>query len=106
MRNLNHTDLINAVAEESGQSPKIVDKVLRATFDVIGRHVVAGFKVNVTNFGTWYRSEVAPRIRHVPGTEESWHARRTNYPRFRYAPKFRDATVSGDVPATLRKRGH
>lgn len=106
MRNLNHTDLINEVAAESGLSPKVVDQVLRATFDVIGRHVVAGYKVAVTNFGTWYRSEVQPRLRHNPGTEETWRAPRTHYPRFRYSPKVREATVSGQVPDTLRKRGH
>lgn len=106
MRNLNHTDLINEVAAESGQSFKVVDKVLRATFDVIGRHVVAGYKVNVSNFGTWYRSQVAARIRHTPGTDETYRAPRTHYPRFRYSPKVREATVSGEVPDTLQKRGH
>ena len=106
MRNLNHTDLINEVARESKKSPQTVDQVLRATFDVIGRHVVAGFRVNVSNFGTWYRSEVAARIRRNPATGEEYRAPRTQYPRFRYAPKFRNHTTSGEPLTTLKKLGH
>lgn len=105
-RDLNHTALIEAVSAESGVSPQIVAKVLRAFFDVVARTVCAGFRVNVTNFGTWYRSEVAPRIRHTPGTDDQWRAPRTAYPRFRFAPRFRGAVVSREIPETLQKHGH
>lgn len=105
MNNLNHTALIREVAAESGQPDKIVEQVLRALFDVIGRHVISGFRVSVTNFGTWYRSTVAPRTRSNPETGEEWRAPRTNYPRFKFSPRLREATVSGQVPATLKKRG-
>jgi DNA-binding protein HU-beta len=105
-RNLNHTTLVEVVSAEAGVSPKVVEKVLRALLDVIGRTVAAGFRVSVTNFGTWYRSEVAPRPRRNPATDEEWFAPRTNYPRFRYSPRLREATTSGKVPATLKKRGH
>jgi len=104
-KTLNHTQLIEAVAVESGESKKIVEKVLRATFDVIGRAVIEKGRVTVTNFGTWYASEVAPRVRRDPSTGEEFMARRTTYPRFRWSPRVRRAVVSGDVLPTLKKRG-
>jgi DNA-binding protein HU-beta len=104
-RIMNHTQLIEAVAKESGESEKIVAKVLRATFDVIGRTVIEKGRVTVTNFGTWYASEVAPRVRRDPQSGEEWMAPRTYYPRFRWSPRVRDAVVTGDVLPTLKKRG-
>lgn len=50
--------LVDAVAEESGFTRDEVKAVLRAFFDVVGRTVTGGFKVTVTNFGTWRRRVV------------------------------------------------
>lgn len=104
-KSLNHTQLIEAVAAEAGLSKKIVDQVLRATFDVIGRTVIEKGRVTVTNFGTWYASSVAPRVRRNPQSGEEWMAPRVAYPRFRWSPRVRDAVVSGSVLPTLKKRG-
>lgn len=104
-KSLNHTQLIEAVAAEAGLSKKIVDQVLRATFDVIGRTVIEKGRVTVTNFGTWYASSVAPRMRRDPSTGDEWMQSRTAYPRFRWSPRVRKAVVSGDVLPTLKKRG-
>lgn len=104
-RNLTFTTLTEVVAAEAGVSLKTVVLVLRTFFDVVGRTVASGFRVNVTNFGTWYRSEAAPRSRRDPSSGDEWMQKRTNYPRFRFAPLFRDTVSSGDVPVTLRKRG-
>lgn len=57
--NLNHMALVRAVSAESGVSQAVVRAVLRATFDVIGRTVANGYKVRVTNFGTWRRKVLA-----------------------------------------------
>lgn len=105
-RDLNHGTLIEVVAAQSGTDPKVVEKVLRTFYDVIGRTVAKGFKVAVTNFGTWYRSEVAPRMMRDPSTGEEYLSKRANYPRFRVAPRFRQAVVSGEDLTTLQKRGH
>lgn len=104
-KTLNHTQLIEAVAEESGESKDVVARVLRAAFDVIGRTVIELGRVTVTNFGTWYASSVAPRMRRNPQNGEEWMQSRTAYPRFRWSPRVRDAVVSGDVLPTLKKRG-
>ena len=105
-KSLNHTQLIEAVAAESGQSAKIVEQVLRATFDVIGRTVISKGRVTVTNFGSWYASKVSPRVRRNPATGEEWMDGVKHFPRFTYSPRVRAATVAGDVLPTLKKRGH
>ena len=104
-KNLNHTQLIEEVAAESGLSSKIVEQVLRATFDVIGKTVIGKGRVTVTNFGSWYASKVSPRVRRNPATGEEWMASAHYYPRFSWSPRVREATVTGDVLPTLRKRG-
>jgi len=104
-RNLTFTTLTEVVAAESGVPLRTVVLVLRTFIDVVGRTVASGFRVNITNFGTWYRSEVSPRYVINPNSGEEWMQKRTNYPRFRVAPLFRDTVRSGRVPETLRKRG-
>jgi nucleoid DNA-binding protein len=105
-KNLNHTQLIETVAAESGLSAEIVGRVLRATFDVIGRTVIGKGRVTVTNFGSWYSSKVSPRVRRNPQTGEEWMDGVKHYPRFTWSPRVREATVTGDVLPTLKKRGH
>lgn len=56
---LNQTDLVAAVAAEAGVSRAVVRKVLRATFDVIGRTVTGGHRVTATNFGTFSRRVIS-----------------------------------------------
>jgi integration host factor subunit alpha len=101
---LNHMALAEAVAAESGVSREIVERVLRATFDVIPRNVVAGHPVNVTNFGTWYPKVEAPRVRRNPQNGETWLAPARTKPMFRWAPKIRDAVYTDDAPVTFKKR--
>jgi nucleoid DNA-binding protein len=105
-KSLNHTQLIEAVSAESGESVDTVGRVLRATFDVIGRTVMEKGRVTVTGFGSWFASSVAPRVRRNPQTGEEWMAPRVTYPRFRWSPRVREATVAGTVLPTLKKRGH
>jgi integration host factor subunit alpha len=96
--------LAEAVAAESGVSREIVERVLRATFDVIPRNVAAGHPVNVTNFGTWYPKAEAPRVRRNPQNGETWLAPARTKPMFRWAPRIRDAVYADETPATFKKR--
>lgn len=106
LKNLNHMGLVDAVAKESGLRREDVEKVLRAAFDVIGRTVIAGFRVSVTNFGTWHSHVLPGRTVRNPGTGETKHIDASRYPRFLYSPKIRNASVSGEFLETLKKRGH
>lgn len=96
---LNHMDLIAAVAAESGVSKAVVDKVLRATFDVIGRTVANNGRVKITNFGSWFR-RIVPNTRN-PQTGESLGPSATA--RFRASGKLADAVKAGVPADTLRK---
>lgn len=105
-KQLNHTQLIEAVSERSGHSIKTVGEVLRAMFDVIGEVVIGKGRVTVTNFGSWYASKVSPRVRRNPKTGEEWMDSVKHYPRFTWSPRVREATVKGNVLPTLKKRAH
>jgi DNA-binding protein HU-beta len=102
-RDLNYTLLVEEVAAESGVSRETVNTVLRATFDVIGRTVVSGCKVAVTNFGTWFSKENPPRPVRNPQTGETWQAPARQRPRFRWSPAVQEAVRSGTF-TTLKKR--
>lgn len=104
--NLNHTQLIEAVALEAGLSQAVVRAVLRAGFDVIGRTVTNGSRVTVTNFGTWYAKSNPPRTVRNPQTGASRTAPASARAAFRWSPTVRDAVRSGRVLDTLKKRGH
>lgn len=104
-KNLNFTQLMEAVSEESGIPKNTVATVLRVTFDVIGRTVMEGGRIAVTNFGSWYSATVAPRVRRDPSTGEQWRQGKTTYPRFTWSPRVREAVTSGTVLPTLKKRG-
>lgn len=106
LKSLNHMGLADAVAKESGLPRADVEKVLRVTFDVIGRTVIAGFRVTVTNFGTWHSHVLPKRTVRNPGTGETKEMESSRYPRFLYSPKIRNASVSGQFLETLKKRGH
>lgn len=103
-RKLNHGALVEVVAAEAGESTATVESVLRAAFDVIGRNVAAGFPVTVTNFGSWFSRTAPARSRRNPQTGETWESAPATYPRFRYSPAVKEATATGEVPATFRKR--
>jgi nucleoid DNA-binding protein len=100
---LNHVSLIEAVAAESGVSRATVRKVLRATFDVVGRTVAKGYEVRVTNFGTWHRKTLDSTRN--PKTGEQ--AGPTASMGFRSNGRVREWVRSGVAGATLRKtRSH
>lgn len=104
IKSLNHTQLIEEVAFESGESKEVAADVLRAAFDVIGRTVAGGGSVTVTNFGSWYAREAAARQVRNPKTGETWHQGPKTQPRFRWAPAVKDAAASGEVPETFQKK--
>jgi DNA-binding protein HU-beta len=109
---LNHMALVAAVANESGETQETVASVLRAVFDVIPRNLVAGFPVNVTNFGTWYPAWNEARTVRNPQTGETWEQPGRLRPAFRWAPAVKDAvtgkTTDGGhlLPETFKKRSN
>lgn len=50
---LNQTRLAELIAGEANLPRDEAERALRAALDIIGRHVAAGYRVRLTNFGSW-----------------------------------------------------
>ena len=68
---MNKTDLINAIAAESGLTKADAAKALNATTNAIVNAVKAGDKVALVGFGTFAVSERAAREGRNPRTGET-----------------------------------
>jgi nucleoid DNA-binding protein len=102
---LNHLALIKAVAAESDVSQEVTARVLRAFFDVVPRNVVAGYPVNVTNFGTWYPKWCPTRAARNPQTGGTVMIPGRSRAMFRWSPSVQDAVaVPGILPETFKKK--
>lgn len=102
-KSLNHMQLVEAVAAETGLPRDTVSAVLRGTFDVIGQVVTDGGKVTVTNFGSWFSRAVAARQARNPQTGGRVTVPAGRRAAFRWSPKMKGAVASGTVLDTLKK---
>ncbi len=100
---VNFTRLVELVAAESGVSEDEVRKVLRGTFDVIGRTVLAGHKVTVTNFGSWAGVRKAARYARNPQTGNRVLVPARLEGRFRWSQTIVNALATGQRLTTLAK---
>ncbi len=80
---MNKTELIAAVAEQSGVTKKDAERVIHATFDAIAAQLVAGEKVQISGFGTFETKEREARTGRNPLTGESIRIAATRSPAFR-----------------------
>lgn len=104
---LNNTRLAELIEAEANLRPGQGERVLQATLDIIGRHVAAGYRVRLTNFGSFFRRAVPVpsagsgfgRVRGVRLTGTVLRARFTS------SGLFSDAVRNGTPVTTLRKRG-
>ena len=67
---MNKTELIAAVAENSGLSKKDSEKALAATFEAITESLKEGDKVQVIGFGSFEVKNRAARLGRNPKTKE------------------------------------
>lgn len=109
-RPMSTTQLAEAVAEETGIYVGDVKIVLRATVDVIVRQAAEGYRVFITNFGSFvgYNSR-ARYARNISTGErilvpETRRIRFTSAPRNKELVKHQHSVVNG-VPITTKKRG-
>jgi DNA-binding protein HU-beta len=102
----NQTQLAKLVAEESDVAQPTVDRVLRALFDVVGKTIVAGDSIAVTNFGTWLPVTSRAQQRRNPQTGEMFPVGEFERPVFRFSPAVKEAVRNGTAPGTFQKRGN
>ena len=85
------TDLIHAIAEQSGLSKKDAEKALNATIDTIIKAVAEGEKIQLTGFGTFEVRERAARTGLNPLTKKTIKIPASKSPAFKAGSKLKDA---------------
>ena len=85
------TELIAAVAEQSGLSKKDAEKALSATIDTIVKAVAEGDKIQLTGFGTFEQRQRNARTGVDPRTGNSIEIPASKVPAFKAGKAFKDA---------------
>ena len=84
------TELIAAIAEQSGLSKKDAEKALSATLDTIVNAVAAGDKIQLTGFGTFEQRQRNARTGVDPRTGNSIEIPASKVPAFKAGKAFKD----------------
>jgi len=90
---MNKTDLISAIAANSGLSKKDSEKALSATVDAITKALVAGDRVQLVGFGNFDVKKRAARIGRNPKTKEPINIPATKTPQFKAGKVLKDAVA-------------
>ena len=84
------TELIAAIAEQSGLSKKDAEKALSATIDTIVKAVAEGDKIQLTGFGTFEQRQRNARTGVDPRTGNSIEIAASKVPAFKAGKAFKD----------------
>ena len=84
------TDLIAAVAEQSGLSKKDAEKAINATIDTIIKAVADGDKIQLTGVGTFEQRQRNARTGVDPRTGNSIEIPASKVPAFKAGKGFKD----------------
>ncbi len=84
------TELIAAIAEQSGLSKKDAEKALTATIDTIIKTVAEGDKIQLTGFGTFEQRQRNARTGCDPRTGNTIEIPASKVPAFKAGKGFKD----------------
>ena len=84
------TELIAAVADQSGLSKKDAEKALNATIDTIIKAVAEGDKIQLTGFGTFEQRQRNARTGCDPRTGNTIEIPASKVPAFKAGKAFKD----------------
>ena len=87
---MNKKELIESVANTTGESKKAVGDVLDATIRTIQENVKNGDRVSLPGFGTFSRRARAARTARNPRTGEEIQIAATKVPAFKPGATFKD----------------
>ena len=90
---MNKSELISAIAADSGLSKKDSEKALVAVVDVITKALAAGDKVQLVGFGIFDVKTRAARIGRNPKTKEVIDIPETKSPVFKAGKSLKDAVA-------------
>ncbi len=84
------TELIAAIAEQSGLTKKDAEKALAATIDTIIKAVAEGDKIQLTGFGTFEQRQRNARTGCDPRTGKTIEIPASKVPAFKAGKGFKD----------------
>lgn len=84
------TELIAAIAEQSGLTKKDAEKALNATIDTIIKAVAEGDKIQLTGFGTFEQRQRNARTGCDPRTGNTIEIPASKVPAFKAGKGFKD----------------
>ena len=87
---MNKTELVAAMAEQSGLSKKDAEAALKAFTDVVAEELKANGKVQLVGFGTFEVSERAAREGRNPQTGETMTIAASKAPKFKAGKALKD----------------
>ena len=80
---MNKTDLIAAIAKETGLTKKDAEGAVKAFVDVVSQELKKGGKVQLVGFGTFEVSERAAREGRNPQTGDAMEIQASRTPKFK-----------------------
>ena len=90
---MNKAELVNAIADKTGQSSSSVNEVLAAFEDVVTGAVAGGDTVQLAGFLTFERSERAARTGRNPATGEALQIPAATVPKVKIGKAFKDSVA-------------
>ena len=90
---MNKTELIAAVAENSGLSKKDSERALNAAIDAITASLVKGDKVQISGFGIFEVKDREARMGRNPHTKEAIEIPATRVPAFKASKALKDVVA-------------
>ena len=87
---MNKTELVAAVAEQTGLSKKDAEAAVKAFTDVVAEALKAGDKIQLVGFGTFEVSERAAREGRNPRTGETMTIEASKTPKFKAGKALKD----------------
>ena len=91
---MNRRDLVNAIAEATGEDKKLVDAILKATTDVITETVGSGDPVVISGFAKFAKVERAARMGRNPATGEPIQIKAKTTAKITALKGFKDAVLA------------
>ena len=91
---MNKTELVDAIAKETGLSKKDSEKAVKAFIEAVTAERKAGKKVQLIGFGTFEVAKRAARKGRNPLTKKEITIKASNAPKFKAGKALKDAVNS------------
>ena len=88
---MNKSELVSAVAEKTGQTKKIAEQMIDATFEAITGELSGGGKIQLVGFGSFEVKNRAARMGRNPKTKEAIQIPASKAPVFKPGKALKDA---------------